>query len=411
MLPRADIAAVRPVAYVEAPPPVGSSDDARQEVYHRLNQIAVGQQVPAKVLERLSDGSFLVRLANTSAKMSLPVGTKVGDDLAMTLVERQPRPTFLLGVSADLKSSDAPATLSSAARLIDRLLQSSLENGTSAALIGRMPVLPSPAAGSTQVAAALQDAVDVSGLFYESHLAEWAAGSRSLATLLREPQAGQIAGAPEQAGANPTETALLRHLVQQWTGSGRSLTDLMTQLQAHTGNFLQPGADAMTQQQAAESHLNKLIQQWNGSGHSLTDLMQEAMHKPLVDHVAQTVNPQSAQLINAQLNTLETQRFVWQGELWPGQKMEWEVSRDAPDSKPGQPEQESWQSAVKFELPTLGSVSATIHLVGERVSIFVRTNSDDSAALLRTHGAELADALGAAGSPLEALIVNQHGKA
>ncbi len=397
MLPRADIAGVRAVGYVEAPAPVNRSGDARQEVYHRLNQIALGQQVPAKVMERLTDGTFLVRLANTSAKMSLPVGTKVGDDLAMTLLERQPRPTFLLGAAADAHSGDAPANLSSAARLIDRLLQSAQQNGSSAALVGRVPVLPSPAAGSPQVAAALQDAVDVSGLFYESHLAQWAAGSRSLAALLREPQARQATGASNMADPSQTESALLRHLVQQWTGSGRSLTDLMAELQARTGNFLKPGADALTQQQAAEAHLSRL--------------MQEVMQKSTADPMAQNLNSPSSQLINAQLNALETQRFMWQGELWPGQKMEWEVSRNAPDGKSAQPEQQSWQSAVKFELPSLGQVSATIHLVGERVSILVRTASPESASVLRAHGGELAEALAAAGSPLEALIVNQDGKA
>jgi hypothetical protein len=400
MLPRADTLGARPVAYVVAPTPLGNSTDARQEVYHRLNQIALGQQVPAKVVERLSDGTYLVRLADTSAKMSLPVGTKVGDQLSMTLVERQPRPTFLLGTEA--KSDDAPATLSSAARLIDRLLQSSQQNGTSAAAIGRVPVLPSPDIGSSQVAAALQDAVDISGVFYESHLAQWVAGSRSLAALLREPQARSIK-AEDASDSTQTESALLRHLVQQWVGSGRSLADLMAELQARTGIFLKPGADALTQQQAAEAALNRLFHQWNSSGEPM-------QQKSGTDQATHGVNAQSAQLINAQLNTLETQRFVWQGELWPGQPMEWEVSRDSQNGNQEEAQQEAWQSAVKFELPSLGSVSATIHLVGDRVSIFVRTDSEDSAALLRAHGQDLAQALEAAGSPLDALMVNQDGK-
>lgn len=364
MLPRADNVGVRPVAYVEAPAPVTKSGDARQEVYHRLNQISIGQHVPAKVLERMTDGTFLVRLADTSAKMSLPVGTKVGDDLDMTLLERQPRPTFLLGTANAGKSGDAPATLSSAGRLIDHLLQAFQQNGNSAALVGRVPVLPSPVAGSPQVAAALQDAVDVSGLFYESHLAQWVAGSRPLASLLREPQAQQMAALPDPDGNSSTEPSLLRQLFQQWSSSDQSLADLM----------------------------------------------QQSMQKHGADQAAQNINSQSAQMINAQLNALELQRFAWQGELWPGQKMEWEVSRDDKEGENGQPEQESWQSAVKFELPTLGDVSATIHLVGERVSIFIRTGSDESAALLRAHGGQLADALGAAGSPLEALTVNHDGK-
>lgn len=364
MLSGADLNGTRPVAYVEATKPVSQSTDPRQDTFHRLNQIALGQNVPAKVLEKLPDGTFLVRLADTTARMSLPAGTKAGDNLAMTLVERQPRPTFLLGQDA-AKAGDSSTTLSSAGRLIDRLLQSAQQGGTSAAVIGRVPVLPSPA-GSTQVAAALQNAVAVSGLFYESHLAQWAAGRRSLAALMQEPQAQQP-GLTFQRDPSQTDAALLRHLVQQWTGNGRSLAELADDLQARGGNLLKAG-EALAQQVAGQ---------------------------------------QAAQLINAQLNTLENQRFIWQGELWPGQKMEWEVSREAPERNAQDPGQETWESVVRFELPTLGTVAATIRLVGDRVSVFVRTASDDSTARLRAHGAELAQAMGEAGSPLDALIVNR----
>jgi hypothetical protein len=363
MLPRADSVGTRPLAYVEAPAPVGPSTDARQEVYHRLNQIAIGQQVPAKVLERLADGTFLVRVADAAARMSLPVGAKVGDDLAMTLVERQPRPTFLLGTGAASVAGDARATLSQAARLIDSLLQSAQQNGAATGAVGRTPLLPSPSADSRQLGAALQDAADASGLFYESHLAQWAAGSRSLELLQREPQASQAGNGGADGG---TDAALLRHLAGQWLDSGRSVSDLATELQARAGNALQPDVEAAA------------------------------------------LNSQTAQLIHAQLNALESQRFVWQGELWPGQKLEWEIERDTQGRQQGEADQqEAWQSAVRFELPSLGAVSATLHLNGDRVSILVRTGSADSAALLRAHGAELAQALDAAGSPLEALIVNQ----
>ncbi|TCS39190.1 flagellar hook-length control protein FliK [Paucimonas lemoignei] len=367
MLPRADSLGSRPLAYVEAPAPVGSSTDARQESYHRLNQIALGQQVPAKVLERLPDGTFLVRVADASARMSLPVGAKVGDDLSMTLVERQPRPTFLLGGGAASLAGDAPATLSQAARLIDSLLQAAQRNGAATAAIGRTPLLPSSAMDAGQLAASLQDAADGSGIFYESHLAQWAAGNRSLASVLREPQAAQN-GTAKADGA--TDAALLRHLAGQWIGNGRSLSELASELHARAGNVLQPGME-------------------NGA-----------------------LNSQAAQLIHAQLNSLETQRFVWQGELWPGQKLEWEVERDEHGAQQGKQEpQENWQSAVRLELPALGEVSATIHLKGNKVSILVRAGTADSAALLRAHGPELALALEAAGSPLEALIVNQDDQA
>lgn len=371
MLPRADLNATRPVAYVEAPLPVGSSGDARQEVFHRLNQINLGQQVQAKVLERQPDGTFMVRLADTTARMSLPEGTKAGDTLAMTLLARQPRPTFILGQDAN-GNGGARTTLSSAGRLIDQLLQSSQKNGASTAALGSTPVLTAAAGNPALLASALQNTLSASGLFYESHLAEWAEGSRPLSALLQEPQAQTAESQARQPPNGLADAALLRHLAQRWTDSGRPIADLAQELDVRAGN-----------------------------AHALLDLLGEA------DGMTQQT-PKTAQILNAQLNALETQRFMWQGDLWPGQKMTWEVSRDAPDGGQDYPQeqQENWQSTVKFELPHLGEVSATIHLNGERVSILVRTDSTDSASLLRAHSGELALALDVAGSPLDALIVN-----
>jgi hypothetical protein len=407
MLPRADITTTRPLAYVEAPTPVGGGTDARQEVYHRLTQIAIGQTLEAEVLKRLDDGTFVVRLADTSARMSLPAGTQPGDKLNLTLLEHEPRLAFTLDQTS-AKTGDARATLSTAGKMIDQLLQSAQQGGASTAVIGKVPVMRAPGGDPNQVAAALQDAVDQSGLFYESHLAQWAEGSRSLAEVMREPQA-KIASPPNIAlkPGGSTDSVLLRHLIQQWNASGRSLPDLVRELQTRTGNFLRPDAAALSQPQAAANYLNNLVEQWTGSGRSMQDLM-----PPNADQsTAQPINQHAAQLVNSQLHALEHQRFVWQGELWPGQKMEWEVSRDAPQGRSDDSQQQSWQSAVRFELPTLGTITATVHLSGQRVNVFVKTATDEAAATLRAHGGELAQALQAAGSPLDSLIVNRDGQA
>ena len=124
-----------------------------------------------------------------------------------------------------------------------------------------------------------------------------------------------------------------------------------------------------------------------------------------------SIDPVAAQMINLQLTTLEQQRVQWQGELWPGRPMQWEVSRQdhpgssAPDS--GTPGPEHWQSVVKFSLPSLGIVSATINLSGDRVQIQVRTASDDTTAALQRHASKLATALDAAGSTLDALTIQR----
>lgn len=92
-------------------------------------------------------------------------------------------------------SGTAPAgstreTLSFAARTILTLLA----QGSAAPLRSAGPLLAVPPTrlpeGTAHVRQALMHLVQDSGLFYESHLAQWIAGARGLASLAREPQAG-----------------------------------------------------------------------------------------------------------------------------------------------------------------------------------------------------------------------------
>ena len=117
--------------------------------------------------------------------------------------------------------------------------------------------------------------------------------------------------------------------------------------------------------------------------------------------------PQSAQLITLQLDTLENQRVLWRGELWPGQPLEWEIGKEAPqDGREPAPDAEpAWHSVVRFELPQLGAVAASIRLLGQGLQIQLRTETEATAGALRAHAGQLADALGAAGSILESLTV------
>lgn len=430
MLPRADITGTRPLGSIDGPSPVTSVADPRQESFNRLTQIAIGKQFQAEILSRLNDGTFLVRVADTVARMNLPVTARTGDSLSMTLVSKEPRPTFLLGQQANGSAAatgtaqqllghllpstadesplytgggkpvpqdsantavagtavpedgvpapaigkasqaqasaatgqaaatlpgSAPTLLSTAGRLINNILQSAQKNEAPSAVSGKAPLVFSSAASIPQVASALKDTLTYSGLFYESHVAQWASGARPIAELMREPQS---------KAANLLQPGALQ--AQQQADEARPLQSQIREAPAQSGPALSSGATAAPAGMSVET----------------------------------------AQLINLQLGTLENNRVMWQGELWPGQQLEWEVSQDAPQ---GETEESTptWNSAVRFELPTLGLISATIHMVGDHVHVQVRTATDAAATALRAHGAELASALDAAGSPLDSLTVKQ----
>ncbi len=375
MLPRADLNLNRPPASLEASTPAVSATDARLEVFRRLTQIAIGRELQATVDSMLDDGTYLVKVADTAARMSLPVGTKVGDSLSMVFVAKEPRPTFLL----TQQQGSAPASLSTAARLIDHLLQTAEQDGMPVAVLPKAPLLPSTAVADPQrVAAALQNSVASSGLFYESHLHDWISGSRPLTDLAHEPQARlartQTGAEPQPNTASLDLTRLAASMRELGDGANKLLS-LIREAQLHSGNTLSTDADIIARAQST----------------------------------LPTVDPEAARLINLQLNALEHQQIRWQGELWPGQKMEWEISEDKPDgsSQDAREQPSAWSSTVRFELPHLGGVSASIRLIGDRVQVQVSTASDATASTLREHGGMLADALEAAGSPLDSLLVKR----
>ena len=369
-----------PVAPVKSTRPADAVAEPRQAEFQRSLQGMVGKSMPGQVMARMTDGSYLVRVAGTPARMQLPAGAQLGTEIPLTLIGINPRPSFQIGNNRDQPASalltyadaeaepdaaearssqagaaqagtrasstaatllsrapltpanllpalagDTPAPeLSTTARAISSVLsQAESVPGAPLALVGKTPLMAAPGADPAQVAQKLRDTVGSSGLFYESHVAEWAEGKRPLASLLLEPQMQK---------ATPGETP-------------RTGTDLA-----------------------------------------------------------------SAQLINLQLHTHEQARVQWQGEAWPGQKMQWDISQDTPEGQQhagteGDEEATAWRSNVRFQFPLLGDLAAHVVLQGGRVAIQLQAGSEASADTLRQHAARLEASLDAAGWPLSSLTI------
>jgi hypothetical protein len=394
MIPAADIITVAPVGRIAPATPAEAVADARQQEFQRALAGMVGRSLPATVLARLTDGSFLVKVAGTQARMALPANPQPGAELPLTLVALAPRPTFQLssapqsaaitafvdidpaplpgtnaagqagamqraaslfaGASAAHHLSDAgPAashsTLSAAAREISSVLAVAARAGPAqTAIVAPLPLIDGAPADPARLGAALKSAIDASGLFYESHVAEWSAGKRPLADLLREPQMQR-----QQDRASAAQTPAARD-------SGAAAPGLA----------------------------------------------------PLSTAAA---DPAVAQFINLQLASQEQGRIVWQGQAWPGQQMAWEISRDAPEAgahagRDGAPQDPPWRSALKLRFASLGEIGATVVLAGERLHIELHTDSQQVGELLRSRAAELQGALEASGTALSSLTVGPGGR-
>ena len=110
-------------------------------------------------------------------------------------------------------------------------------------------------------------------------------------------------------------------------------------------------------------------------------------------------------VVHQQLDAMATQNFVWQGQVWPGQTMEWELEDPAAEGRGGSDEPDAnWNSTLRLTLPRLGGIEARLHLTPAGVAMRLIADSDETRATLAAAEARLADALAAADVPLTGLV-------
>jgi flagellar hook-length control protein FliK len=157
-----------------------------------------------------------------------------------------------------------------------------------------------------RLALQLKDAVEFSGIFYESHLAQWADDLRPRALLAHEPQARwPVAADIAQSAATP----------------GNAPADYATPV------------------------------------------------------------------LRQQLEVLDTGRFLWTGELWPGQRGALVIEEDdAPPPRPGDdttPHAPRWRVRLTLEFAQLGAIDASLLMSNETVDLGLRCSTFDIAERLR----------------------------
>lgn len=173
---------------------------ARSDIERLLPQLDPGEILSARVEAKLPDGSYKVLVANQALRMNLPSFIGAGDTLELAFVAHEPRLTFELQ-SVLQNTTGAALSLSTAGRLVAAamLAPGELPAPTTAAVSG--PLLTTAPADGSRLSGQLAQTLATSGLFYESHQAQWAGGTRDLAQLLQEPQARLMRAEGAQAQA------------------------------------------------------------------------------------------------------------------------------------------------------------------------------------------------------------------
>jgi hypothetical protein len=285
-------------------------------------------------------------------QMKLPRSAHPGETFNLIFLSRAPKPTF--GLVPD--SPPLASQLSETGRFISMLLQQPLllplslpsdsrsaqpnQPNAAAPLLSAPPREGTPAQ-HTQLAQGLMQAISSSGLFYEFHLAQWVAGKRSLTSLLLEPQ-------------------------------GR----LSENLSQSPGTASPPASPAGELRLPARPH-----QDYSNPLHRDTQA-----------------------LLRQQLDVLENGHLQWQGQIWPGQTIEWDTVREKMDESEGDSttRYSVWKTSVRLSLPNLGFISAVLRLGESGVEVRLAAAAS-SAAILRAGAGHLVTGLDSVGIRLSSM--------
>ena len=336
-----------------------------QRIADVLSNAVPGQRILAEIQALLPNGTYRAVVAQRDVTLALPFSAKPGDTLELEVTESDGKLTLAFvtnrsdSAAAKALPESVATSLSPTGKLIGDLMGKIEAEGKRAPatpLNGTQPLVESMPKTAADLVPILKQALSESGMFYEAHQARWAAGELSTESLKQEPQGKFSAGltnavATEQK-ANPAATA------------------------EQTGNVAA----------AASSRLES-----STSNPVPRDLM------PIVQQ---------------QLDGLANQNFAWQGQVWPGQQMRWEIGENLDDSRASSTDEiQRWQTRLKLSLPLLGDIDVSLNLkAGGEVSIAVTAGSESSEARLRDEAVQLRQQFEAAGLNLTELQV-VHGEA
>ena len=288
-----------------APTGVGQSSQAT---------LRVGLEYVGKIISFDPAGIAEVQIGDQVFGMKLGSHFAVGDVLHFRFLGSDPNPTFLLLSAGANQSAFENVILSGTSLLIAQLQDEAQLQGQLSKVESLLPPMLQNPQNSQLTAAHLQNAIVMSGLFYESHLANFAKGKWPLNALMKEPQ-----------------------------------------------------------------------------------------NRP---------NFNASQIVNKQLDALENQTIRWNGNIWPGQLMDWQVAYEQEQSSSLPHDDNTDQaivSVIELDLPQLGKVQARLTLRGNALSVQLKAEKPQTENLFRQEISGLTNTFNANGQELKAMEVITHG--
>lgn len=325
--------------------------------------LRVGAEVLARVAALLGDGRSVLEVEGSVYQTRLPpgLGAAVGSSLPLVVLKGGANPTF--GLSQQVAPMQAGETGS--ARVALSSLSGQLQSISaaaareSAAPLPSVPLIDAAPVSGNMLEGPLRQALEGSGLFYESHQAEWVGGRRDLSSLRQEPQArlAESAARGVESRTSPAGGAPVDEVNPSAPMASPAPADPAS------------AANGLPREPASASVLPQGV----------------------------------ATLVDRQLQSLGTQQIHWSGQVWPGQTLEWVVEEDARDDR--EPDDApSWTSRLKLDLPRVGTVEAVLRLRGAELQVDV-VATDAARAEIGAAATQLRDSLAARGLSLAGIRI------
>jgi hypothetical protein len=314
---------------------------------------------------------FKVQVAGETLQMRLPGNIQSGDVIKLEVLAIQPRITF--GMIASTNPLSTPEQIGAAARLLSNLADLPIERPITQQL-GNKAVWPSvqQMPDAKLLAEGLREALGKSGLFYESHQAQWIRGERSTSQLLQEPQ-NVLTGKNPLLAATRQQAAASTDSTPGFTENGRPVFG------ADSGGKIPVAQDSSTTQAMAKS-----------SGDTVLPVAKELVH-----------------LVQQQLHTLEQHHLVWMGQVWPGQQMQWEIQGQPEHQAKRQQDERQWSTEMELALPRLGDVHARLIFAANGLRLTLHAADSATVDLFNRALPKLKNSLADAGIALAAAVVEK----
>lgn len=375
-----------------------------QKLSDVLSDLVPGQRLMAQIQALLPNGSYRATVAQREIVLALPFAAKSGDTLELEVQESEGKLTLAFigkqatGTEPTGIQDSVASKLSRTGQMIAELLpkaQGKEGQAKPVPLNAAAPLLPTPPQSATEIAPVLKQAIAQSGMFYEAHQAQWVNGSLPKEALFAEPQ-GKFSAALLASQGNASQPATLPS------------TPVFTDAEAAQSLIKEDSAQSPAKEGVSPKDMSGSASSSNTIGAKeslLSTQARAASGAETARHPEPSsgpVKPELAPIVQNQLEALATQNLSWQGQIWPGQQMEWQISAN-PDRKGGLDGEipESWQTQLKLRFPSLGGVDAVLSLkAGNEIEIAIKAEHETTRHSLRLNSPELMQQLADAGLSL-----------